>query len=57
MVEGKLLVGMGSISLHVEAGSMTASYCGNCRRVDAVRQTGGGGRVVSGRGVTGLQII
>ena len=31
MVEGKLRVGTGSISLHVEAGSMTVGYCGNCR--------------------------
>ena len=50
MVEDKLLVGTCSISLRAKAGSMTASYCGSCRRVYAVRRTGGDGRVVSGGG-------
>jgi hypothetical protein len=36
MVEGKLHVGTCSISLRVKAGSMTSSYCSNCRRVCVV---------------------
>ncbi|KIM81560.1 hypothetical protein PILCRDRAFT_821347 [Piloderma croceum F 1598] len=55
MVEGKLHVGTCSMSLRVEAGSMTAGYCSNCRRVYAVRRTGGDGRVVSGGRGEGLR--